>query len=33
MSSANGLAIIPENVKETTPGTTVEVIMLGWDEG
>jgi molybdopterin molybdotransferase len=33
MSSANGLAIIPENVKETFPGTVVEVIMLGWDEG
>ena len=33
MSSANGLAIIPENVKETSPGTIVEVIMLGWDEG
>jgi molybdopterin molybdotransferase len=33
MSGANGLAIIPENVKETFPGTVVEVIMLGWDEG
>jgi molybdopterin molybdotransferase len=33
MSSANGLAIIPENIKETSPGTVVEVIMLGWDEG
>ncbi|MEJ2738679.1 MAG: molybdopterin molybdotransferase MoeA [Dehalococcoidia bacterium] len=33
MSSANGLAIIPEDVKETFPGTVVEVIMLGWDEG
>jgi molybdopterin molybdotransferase len=33
MSNANGLAIIPETVKETTPGTLVDVIMLGWDEG
>ena len=33
MSSANGLAIIPETAKETLPGTVVEVIMLGWDEG
>jgi molybdopterin molybdotransferase len=33
MSSANGLAIIPETVKEVFPGTVVDVIMLGWDEG
>ena len=33
MSSANGLAIIPETVKEVVPGTIVDVIMLGWDEG
>jgi molybdopterin molybdotransferase len=33
MASANGLAIIPETVKEVIPGTIVDVIMLGWDEG
>lgn len=32
MSSANGLAIIPETTKEVVPGTVVDVIMLGWDE-
>ena len=32
MASANGLAIIPENVKKVKAGTIVDVIMLGWDE-
>ena len=32
MTKANGLAIIPENIKEVKPGAAVEVIMLDWDE-
>jgi molybdopterin molybdotransferase len=32
MSKANGLAIIPETIKELKPGTPVEVMMLDWDE-
>jgi molybdopterin molybdotransferase len=32
MSKANGLAIIPENIRQLKPGTPVEVIMLDWDE-
>jgi molybdopterin molybdotransferase len=32
MTKANGLAIIPENIREVKPGAAVEVIMLDWDE-
>ncbi|MCJ7514353.1 MAG: molybdopterin molybdotransferase MoeA [Dehalococcoidia bacterium] len=32
MSKANGLAVIPENIKELKSGTPVEVMMLDWDE-
>ena len=32
MAKANGLAIIPETVKEVKPGDAVEVMMFDWDE-
>ena len=32
MSKANGLAIIPENIRQLKPGTPVEVMMLDWEE-
>lgn len=32
MAKANGLAIIPETVKEVKPGAAVEVMMFDWDE-
>jgi molybdopterin molybdotransferase len=32
MAKANGLAIVPETVKEVKPGTAVEVMMFDWDE-
>jgi molybdopterin molybdotransferase len=32
MSLANGLAIVPEDVAETRPGDTIQVMMLDWNE-
>jgi len=32
MAKANGLAVIPETTKELKPGTTVDVMLLGWGE-
>jgi molybdopterin molybdotransferase len=32
MSLANGLVIVPEDVAEARPGTTVRVMMLDWNE-
>ena len=32
MSLANGLAIVPEDVKKVEPGDRVKVMMLDWDE-
>jgi molybdopterin molybdotransferase len=32
MSLANGLAIVPEDVKKIGPGETIKVMMLDWDE-
>ena len=32
MSLANGLVIVPEDVTEARPGTTVQVMMLDWNE-
>ncbi len=32
MSLANGLAIVPEDVKKVGPGETIRVMMLDWDE-
>lgn len=32
MSLANGLAVVPEDVKKIGPGETVKVIMMDWDE-
>lgn len=32
VAKANGLAVIPETTKELNPGTTVDVMLLGWGE-
>ena len=32
MVKADGLAVIPETIREVKPGDTVEVMMLDWDE-
>jgi molybdopterin molybdotransferase len=32
MSLANGLAIVPEDVKKVGPGELIKVMMLEWDE-
>ena len=32
VAKANGLAVIPETTKELKPGTTVDVMLLGWGE-
>lgn len=32
MVKADGLAVVPEDIREVKPGDTIEVMMLDWNE-